>query len=124
MSDSDYAQPLPPSLHGNAAAGTQQSRPSDERWTTPTDLAKFAIGVERAYAGAEGALLPAELARQMLTPQIAASERIGGLNRLGLDVFLDESGTRYGHSGGNAGFRCHLMAYRDTGQGAVVMPSG
>ncbi|MFD7156874.1 serine hydrolase domain-containing protein [Kribbella sp. NPDC059898] len=137
MSDSDYAQPLPPNLHANAASGHNDlGQPLNGKWdvypqlaaaglwTTPTDLAKFAIGLERAYADAEGALLPPELARQMLTPQIAATERIGGLNHLGLGVFLDESGTRYGHSGGNKGFCCHLLAYRDTRQGAVVMTNG
>ncbi|HEY3511999.1 serine hydrolase domain-containing protein [Kribbella sp. NPDC051137] len=137
MSESDYAQPLPPNLQGNAASGHNElGQPLNGNWdvypqlaaaglwTTPTDLAKFAIGVERAYAGAEGALLSPELARQMLTPQIAATERIGGLNHLGLGVFLDESGARYGHSGGNKGFCCHLMAYRDTRQGAAVMTNG
>ncbi|HEY3558542.1 MAG TPA: serine hydrolase domain-containing protein, partial [Kribbella sp.] len=137
MSDSDYAQPLPPILHGRAATGHDDvGRPLDGRWdvypqlaaaglwTTPTDLAKFAIGVERAYAGAVDAVLSPGLAREMLTPQIAATPRIGGLNHLGLGVFLDETGSRYGHSGGNAGFCCHLLAYRDTRQGAVVMTNG
>ncbi|MGZ0150814.1 serine hydrolase domain-containing protein [Kribbella sp. WER1] len=137
MSNSDYAQPLPLALHGSAASGHDDpGRPLDGKWdvypqlaaaglwTTPTDLAKFAIGVQRAYAGAEGALLPPGIAREMLTPQIEATERIGGLNHLGLGFFLDESGTRYGHSGGNAGFCCHLLAYRDARQGAVVMTNG
>jgi CubicO group peptidase (beta-lactamase class C family) len=137
MSDSDYAQPLPSRLQGNAATGHDDlGLPLDGRWdvypqlaaaglwTTPTDLAKFAIEVERAYAGADGALLSPELARELLTPQIVATGRIGGLDHLGLGVFLDESGSRYGHSGGNAGFCCHLLAYRDTRQGAVVMTNG
>jgi CubicO group peptidase (beta-lactamase class C family) len=137
MSDSDYAQPLPPELHARAATGHDDAgMPLNGQWdvypqlaaaglwTTPTDLAKFALGVQRAYAGADDALLPVELARQMLTPQIAATSRIGGLNHLGLGLFLDESGRRYGHSGGNAGFCCHLLAYRDSRQGAVVMTNG
>src|SRR6476620_590065 len=57
----------------------------------------------------------------MLMSQIAATQRIGGLGHLGLGFFLDDTGQRFGHSGGNAGFRCHLLAYRDTGQGAVGM---
>ncbi|NIK58153.1 serine hydrolase domain-containing protein [Kribbella shirazensis] len=135
MSDSDYAQPLPAELHGRAARGHDDAgRPlagmwdvypqlaAAGLWTTPTDLAKFAIGVQHAYA--DGGLLSVELAREMLTPQIAATSRIGGLNHLGLGLFLDESGVRYGHSGGNAGFCCHLLAYRDTRQGAVVMTNG
>ncbi len=134
MSDSDYAQPLPPELHRRAAtAHDELGRPFDGRWhaypelaaaglwTTPTDLAKLAIGIQRMYADADDALLSPELAREMLTPQIAASAQIGGLDHLGLGFFLDDSGQRFGHGGGNAGFRCHLLAYRDTGQGAVVM---
>jgi CubicO group peptidase (beta-lactamase class C family) len=137
MSDSDYAQPLPETLQGRAATGHDAAgRPLEGKWdvypqlaaaglwTTPTDLTKFALGVERAYAGGSDALLSQELAREMLTPQIAATPRLGGLNHLGLGVFLDESGARYGHSGGNAGFGCHLLAYRDTRQGAVVMTNG
>ena len=48
------------------------------------------------------------------------------LNQLGLGLFLGGNGraSRFGHSGGNEGFRCHLLAYRDTGQGAVVMTNG
>jgi len=134
MSDSDYAQPLPPELHGRAAtAHDELGRPFDGRWhaypelaaaglwTTPTDLAMLSIGIQRMYAGADDALLSPALAREMLTPQIAASPQIGGLDHLGLGFFLDHSGQRFGHGGGNAGFRCHLLAYRDTGQGAVVM---
>lgn len=136
MSDSDYAQPLPQDLQARAAtAHDELGEPMEGRWytypqlaaaglwTTPTDLAKFAIGVQRAYAGAED-LLSRALAREMLTPQIPASDRIGGLTHLGLGLFLGDSGRRFGHSGGNAGFRCHLLAYRDTGRGAVVMTNG
>ena len=134
MSDSDYAQPLPPELHSRAAvAHDERGLPIEGRWhaypelaaaglwTTPTDLAKAAIGVQRMYAGADNALLARELAREMLTHQISAGQRIGGLGHLGLGFFLDDAGRRFGHSGGNAGFSCHLLADRDTGQGAVVM---
>jgi hypothetical protein len=76
------------------------------------------------YAGSDDALLSPELAREMLTHQIAAGQRIGGLGHLGLGFFLDDSGRRFGHSGGNAGFSCHLLADRDTGQGAAVMTNG
>jgi CubicO group peptidase (beta-lactamase class C family) len=137
MSDSDYAQPLPPELHGRAAvAHDERGRPLEGRWhaypelaaaglwTTPTDLAKAAVGVQRMYAGADDALLSPELAREMLTHHIPARQRIGGLGHLGLGFFLDDSGRRFGHSGGNAGFSCHLLADRDTGQGAVVMTNG
>lgn len=137
MADSDYAQPLPSALHDRAAtAHDELGRPVHGRWhsypelaaaglwTTPTDLLKFAVGVQQTYAGAEGALLSPALSRELLTPQIAATDRIGGLNHLGLGLFLGDGGVRFGHSGGNEGFRCHLLAYRDTGQGAAVMTNG
>jgi CubicO group peptidase (beta-lactamase class C family) len=137
MSDSDYAQPLPSDLHDKAAtAHDELGRPVPGRWhsypelaaaglwTTPTDLMKFGVAVQQTYAGAQGALLSPALSRELLAPQIAAADRTGGLNELGLGLFLGAGGVRFGHSGGNKGFRCHLLAYRDTGQGAAVMTNG
>lgn len=137
MADSDYAQPLPDELHGRAAsAHDEQGRPIPGRWhsypelaaaglwTTPSDLCRFALAVRAAYVGADGALLSPELGREMLTPQIRASDRLGGLDHLGLGVFLGAGGVRFGHSGGNKGFKCHLLADRESGFGAAVMTNG
>ncbi|MEV6288410.1 serine hydrolase domain-containing protein [Kribbella sp. NPDC051770] len=137
MGDSDYAQPLPDELRGRAAtAHDEQGRAIPGRWhsypelaaaglwTTPTDLCKFALAVQAAYAGADGALLSLELGREMLTPQIRASARLGGLDHLGLGMFLGAGGVRFGHSGGNRGFKCHLLADRESGFGAAVMTNG
>ena len=137
MSSSDYAQPLPEESHARAATAHDEfGRAVDGRWhtypelaaaglwTTPSDLCTFAVAVQSAYAGADGALLSPELAREMLTQQVPSSDRIGGLDALGLGLFLGNSGTTFGHSGGNHGFKCHLLAYRDTGQGAAVMTNG
>ncbi|MDX6251560.1 MAG: hypothetical protein QOF10_4920 [Kribbellaceae bacterium] len=137
MSDSDYAQPLPDDRHDRAAtAHDETGEPVDGHWhtypelaaaglwTTPSDLLTFARAVQDSYAAVDGALVSPEVARQLLTPQVSSSERIGGLEALGLGLFLGDGGTRFGHSGGNKGFRCHLIAYRDTGQGAAVMTNG
>ena len=139
MDDSDYAQPLPVELHHTAAtAHDGAGRPVEGRWhtypelataglwTTPGDLATFALAVQHAYAGGEGALLSPELSRELLTPQVPATDRTGGIYQLGLGLFLGGSGraSRFGHSGGNEGFRCHLIAYRETGQGAAIMTNG
>ncbi|MBB5836370.1 serine hydrolase domain-containing protein [Kribbella italica] len=137
MADSDYAQPLPDDLHERAATahdeqglaipGRWHSYPelaAAGLWTTPSDLCRFALAVQAAYVGADGALLSPELGREMLTPQVRASDRLGGLNHLGLGVFLGAGGVRFGHSGGNRGFKCHLLADRESGVGAAVMTNG
>ncbi len=139
MSDSDYVQPLPETLHDRAAtAHDEAGRPIEGRWhiypelaaaglwTTPRDLARYAIGIQRAYAGADGALLSPALAHELLKPHMAAGDRDGGLDHVGLGLFLGGAGlaSRFGHQGGNEGFRCHLLAYRDTGQGAALMTNG
>jgi CubicO group peptidase (beta-lactamase class C family) len=137
MTDSDYAQPIPEDLQGQAAvAHDEMGRPIKGRWhsypelaaaglwTTPSDLVTFAQAVKNSYDGVEGAPLSQELARQVLTPQVPSSERMGGLDALGLGLFLGRDGRLFGHSGSNEGFRCHLIADRDTGQGAAVMTNG
>lgn len=82
-------------------------------WTTPTDLARFAIALQRANAGERGAFDPA-LVRTMLTPV---------QNGYGLGVSLERTGdeTRFGHDGVNYGFEARLVAGADNGRAIVVM---
>jgi CubicO group peptidase (beta-lactamase class C family) len=56
---------------------------------------------------------------QMLTPQGKDEDGDGW----GLGIILNGSGRalRFSHSGGTVGFRCVMVAYPATGQGAVVM---
>lgn len=130
MSDSDFAQPLPEELHGRAAtAHDELGQPVEGRWhsypelaaaglwTNPTDLVTFALGVRRAYDGLEGALISQELAREQLTPQIPTSEPIDGMDALGLGVFLADGGRRFGHGGGNKGFKCDRSRTGTLGKG-------
>jgi hypothetical protein len=82
-------------------------------WTTPSDLARFSMEVQKALAGKSKAVLSAAMAQEMLTP---------GKNHWGLGV---ETGGGAGHpyfthSGANEGFQCDLVAY-DNGDGAVIM---
>lgn len=139
MTCSDYAQPLPPEMHeeaatahhsdGTAVTGRWHVYPelaAAGLWTTPGDLARYAIAVQRSYRAAADAVLSAELAEQMLTRQIDSTQRMGGLESLGLGLFLGgrPEPMTFGHSGGNNGFKCHLLAHRDAGWGAVVMTNG
>ena len=135
MSRSGYTQPLPDELHGEAATAhgvdgmpveggwhVYPELAAAGLWTTPGDLARFAIGVQSAAAGAPDALLGPALAAEMLTRQAGPATRLGGLDSVGLGLFL--GGPWFGHSGGNEGFRCHLIAHREAGCGLAVMTNG
>ena len=138
MSCSGYLQPLPDELHSEAAtahgtdgtlvAGGWHVYPelaAAGLWTTPGDLARYAIAVQRAATGAAGAVLGPDLTGSMLTPQVPSTSRLGGLDRIGLGLFLGGPGAVwFGHSGGNEGFRCHLLAHREAGCGLAVMTNG
>jgi hypothetical protein len=50
----------------------------------------------------------------MLTPQVGGSG-------LGFALPGKDSSARFSHGGANEGYRCLLIAYKNTGQGAVIM---
>jgi CubicO group peptidase (beta-lactamase class C family) len=127
MTHSTYEQPLPSELLKSAAAGHDgQGRPIPGKrhtypemaaaglWTTPSDLARFALGLEASLQGKPGSLLSKNMAVKMVTP---------GLGDWGLGLGIEKRGTAsyFTHSGGNEGFRCFLIAHREKGYGAVVM---
>jgi CubicO group peptidase (beta-lactamase class C family) len=119
MTHSTYEQPLPPAKLALAAAGYRaDGRPVEGKrhtypemaaaglWTTPEDLLRFAIAIERSLGGQPGALLSKETARRMTTPV---------RDRAGLGLFLDEreGTTWFGHDGADEGFQALLVASRD-----------
>ena len=88
-------------------------------WTTPTDLAKFAIEVGLAARGKSNKVLSKETAGLMLKPQIA----VGGSQEMALGLFLEEHDGEvyYGHGG--PGRRLHRPARRQTATAATARPS-
>ncbi|HEX3918323.1 MAG TPA: serine hydrolase domain-containing protein [Caulobacteraceae bacterium] len=127
MTHSSFAQPLPPAQLADAAAPYgPDGQPlkegahvypevtPDGLWTTPSDLARFAIQVQQALNGAPNPILPKPMAREMLEQ--------GGLANWGLGWGLGgtEANPYFWHSGSNAGFKSMLFAYGD-GEGVVVM---
>jgi CubicO group peptidase (beta-lactamase class C family) len=82
-------------------------------WTTPSDLARYAIEVQKSLAGKANHVLSQAMTRQMLTP---------GLGHQGLGPGLGGSAEHpyFTHGGANEGYRCNLVAYND-GDGLVVM---
>jgi CubicO group peptidase (beta-lactamase class C family) len=130
MPHSTYAQPLPADRAGRAAtahgsdgrpiAGKHHAYPEQAAaglWTTPSDLARLAIDLQRAYSGETGRILTPETARLMLTRQ-------SGTYGLGFSVQGEGDSLRFEHGGSNQGFRAFFMAMGETGKGVVVMTNG
>lgn len=85
-------------------------------WTTPTDLAKFAIAVQKILRGDKG-IVTKETAIGMITPM-----DVGGGYGLGFSV--TEDGNYFGHGGSDWGFISSLRAHQRDGYGVVVMTNG
>lgn len=131
MKDSTFAQPLPGALASRAAhahnrAGQPQAAPwhvypeqaAAGLWTTASDLARFAIEVQRGLRGPRGKVLTQASAREMTTP-------VGvGPYGVGLGVEKRGEGWYFGHGGSNWGYRCTLLAHLRHGYGVVVMTNG
>ena len=129
MTKSTYEQPLPKNRLTEVAMpyrGDGQPVPGGPHvypemapaglWTTPSDLARYAIEVQKSLAGTANHVLSQAMVRQMLTP---------GLNHQGLGPGVGGSAKRpyFTHGGANEGYRCNLVAY-DDGDGAVIMTNG
>jgi CubicO group peptidase (beta-lactamase class C family) len=127
MTASTYVQPLPVDFRGQAATGyrsngepvagkwhTYPEQAAAGLWTTPEDLATFAIQLQRIAAGQAAGVMSRALAQDMLRRQV---EDWG----LGLGVLGDGATTRFSHGGANEGFRAFWVGYRDRASGVVVM---
>lgn len=127
MTNSSFEQPLPPVMAAMAAGGQYANiEPVKGRWhvypemaaaglwTTPTDLARFAIEVQNAYAGRSSKVISRAMTRRMLTV-----EKQGD----GLGFFLQGAGPTllFNHGGRDEGFDASLNALAESGQGLVVM---
>jgi CubicO group peptidase (beta-lactamase class C family) len=128
MNDSTYEQPLPEKYWSSAAtAHPKNAKPLEGGWhtypeiaaaglwTTASDLARFALELQRAKAGESNILLSATTVKEMFTAQVDPA--------VGLGVFLEGIGgaVRFGHGGWDEGFVAKMTAYQDQGFGAVVM---
>ncbi len=127
MTHSTYRQPLPNGLRSEAAmpytekgaavAGGPHTYPEMAAaglWTTPSDLARYIIEVQRSLQGDANHVLSQELTKQMLTPGM-------GSWGLGVEVGGSKSNPYFTHGGVNEGYESLFAAYEHGGDGAVVM---
>ncbi|MHB1059565.1 MAG: serine hydrolase domain-containing protein [Rhodanobacter sp.] len=130
MARSSFAQPLPAGLLAHAAmpheadgtpvAGGPHRYPAMAAaglWTTPSDLARWLIDIQRSLAGREGGLLSPAMARRMLAPVKPGQS-------MGFEVGGSGNARYFAKSGDTEGFGARLVAYGPHGDGAVVMANG
>ena len=87
-------------------------------WTTPTDLAKFAIEIQLSLQGRSNKVLSRDMVRQMVSP-------VGvGPFGVGLTIAKNGEGWYFSHGGSNWGFRGDVTAHVVKGCGVAIMTNG
>jgi len=128
MTRSSFEQPISPENDRNAArAHDGEGASMGPRWhvypelaaaglwTTPTDLARFAIEVQRSAVGESNRVLSRTMVREMLTPVGVGDYAVGfGLRKMG-------QGWYFQHGGSNWGFRGTLIAHVAKGYGLAIL---
>lgn len=130
MTLSTYEQPLPEARWSEAASGhdgegavikgrflIQPQMAAGGLWTTPTDLAKWALAITRTWKGEKNALFSKRIAAEMLTVQ---QPPYG----LGVEVQGTGPSLEFSHGGSNVGFRAQVVMFPAVGKGAVIMANG
>jgi len=128
MTHSTFEQPLPAARDRNAArAHDEDGNAMDAKWyvypelaaaglwTTPTDLARFAIEVQESLRRHSNRVLNQTTVREMLSPVGVGSYAVG------FSIEKRGEGWYFAHGGSNWGFRALLMGHKIKGYGLVVM---
>jgi CubicO group peptidase (beta-lactamase class C family) len=131
MSNSSYEQPISATLAPRAArahngAGRRMGAPwhvypeqaAAGLWTTPSDLARFAIEVQRGVQGPKGAVLTQAFAREMIAPTGAGDFAVG------LTITKEGQGWYFSHGGSNWGYQCNVYSHVRKGYGVAIMTNG
>jgi CubicO group peptidase (beta-lactamase class C family) len=135
MQHSTFAQPLPkkylssialpylpngklmpnsPLIFPTAAAGGL--------WTTPSDLAKFVIAIQKALAGKSQGEITPQLVKQVMEPGTNHNMGLGfevNINKYG--EVIKNSGDYFRHGGFNSGYLSMMVGSKQHGNGIVIM---
>ena len=128
MTRSSYAQPISPEHNQNAARAHDNNGESRGPkwhvypehaaaglWTTPTDLARLILEVQRSARGESNRVLSQSMIQEMLSP-------VGvGPFAVGFTVSKIGEGWYFSHGGSNWGFRALMLAHKVKGYGLVIM---
>ncbi|MEE2897027.1 MAG: serine hydrolase [Gemmatimonadota bacterium] len=128
MVNSSYQQPITPERDRNAArAHDSEGRSRGAKWhvypemaaaglwTTASDLARFAIEVQKSAVGESNRVLSRSSVQEMLSPVGVGPYAVGfSISRIG-------EGWYFSHGGSNWGFRCTMIAHKVKGYGLAIM---
>ena len=131
MSDSFYEQPLPPALASRAARAhdgegksmgaswhVYPEQAAAGLWTTPGDLARFIMEVQKAVRGPKGSILTQAAATAMVCPV--------GVGPFGVGLTIEKRGEGwyFSHGGSNWGFRGDVLGHVRKGYGVAILTNG
>lgn len=127
MTNSTFEQPLPAARAGARTAVPWHVYPEQAAaglWTTPSDLARFVIEIQKTLAvdpavsrTAKG-VLTRPMMLEMVTP-------VGvGPVAVGFQVEKEGEGWYFAHGGSNRGFRANVVAHRLKGYAVAIMTNG
>ena len=130
MTSSAYEQPLAQARAGESATGyLANGQPIAGRfkvypelapaglWSTPADMAHWAIALERAYNGEPSPLMSQASAKDMLTPGL-------GKFGMGIAILSTADGITFGHGGSDLGFKSEFFGWTKGEHAMVVMANG
>lgn len=128
MTRSFFVRPLPKEETNFATSHTADGKPIPGKyhcypsfsaaglWTTPSDLAKLGLNIQKSLQGDKVGLLNQRLAEEMITPQVDAE-----VSLIGLGFFIRNDQRTFGHNGSNPGMRCSANFTTVGEKGVVIM---